>query len=363
MTQSPLSKFGGATDVLVAKVVATAAGSISVADAGSREAFLDAWTMTLSAHARFLRTSGKEVQAPVVLVYVPDSGTFAKQNSGWLRRRMLGVSAQDDLAGILAVGTSGSGGCVHPQRFDDTAGIEAAIKEVGLEGAPTIVLTPGNKLYTWAEGINGDLEPFERDAEGGPLLIDLDAIDRELTAFYESVARQTTKWWQDANTRITVTEPEATVQYHLWLFLMGAYKYAARVKMEEKIGNGRSDITIVPVDTSGGSHSAVLELKTLRDAYTPKVRGTTPTKISRKQNTEWAGSGLQQTAAYRDDNQMTGAFLCLYDFCAGNSPDVLEAMREAAERYGVVVRRYWITANHAEHRKDRYPLEQGDCAS
>ncbi|MBX3587770.1 MAG: hypothetical protein KF796_14130 [Ramlibacter sp.] len=355
--KKPMQRFGGAVEGILEKVVSTAGSDISVADAGTREAFLDSWAGKLSDHASYLRSAGKMLAAPIVLAYVPDTGAFTKTHD-WIIRRMLGVNFQDELSGVLAAGTSESGGCVHPQRFTDTGAIETAIRAAGLQAAPTIALMPQNKLFVWPDGIDSAEKPFERDLSGPAIVIDLDAIDQALTQFYEDVARQTKKWWHTASSRIVVNSPEGTVQYDLWVFLMAKYSHVARIKQEEKIGNGRSDITVVPLDTTCGNQSAVLELKTLRDVQTPTQAGTKLGKISQKSNIEWAASGLQQTAAYRDDNKMDVAFLCLYDFCATAGTEVMKVVSPAADALNVRARRYWITASHEEHRKERYPLPE-----
>lgn len=356
MSTKTRNRFGGARDAALAKVIESAAPSISVADAGTREAFLDAWARTLSYHAKHLRSTSTTLLAPVVVVYVPDTGTFCKQHP-WERRSMLGASHRDNFAGILAASTGEIGACVHPIRFVDTDAFEREIRFVGLQSAPTIALTTESKLVVWPHGITGEPSAFDSNLDEGTVFIDLAAIDRALNDFYEGVGRQTKRWWKNAKARITVESPETTVQYDLWVFLRGGYGRLARIKTEESIGNGRSDITVVPIHPGAKDQSAVLELKALRDAHTPKKDGTTPSKISQQANIAWACSGIQQTAAYRDDNDMDGAFLCLYDFCAHNSTGVFDAVTPHAARYNILHRRYWITASHEEHREDRYPLK------
>jgi len=109
-------KFGGAVDIALEKVTQVAAESISVADAGTREAFLDAWARTLSEHAKDLRSKTLTLAAPVVIVYVPNTSTFGKQFK-WNQRSMLGSSHRDNFAGILAVGTGEVGAYVHPTNL------------------------------------------------------------------------------------------------------------------------------------------------------------------------------------------------------------------------------------------------------
>lgn len=61
--------LGGALKAAVDAVVSNGAAVISVADAGTQAAFLDAWTRALTAHARYLRSKGERLAAPVALVY------------------------------------------------------------------------------------------------------------------------------------------------------------------------------------------------------------------------------------------------------------------------------------------------------
>ncbi len=350
-------QFGGAIEAALKKVTQSAASSISVANAGTREAFLDAWLRTLSDYAKYLRSSSQILAAPVLLIYVPDTSAFGKLHQ-WEQRSMLGSSHRDDFTGILAVGTGEVGARVHPTRLTDTEAFEREIRLVGLQSAPTIALMTESKLVVWPDGIDAEPSPFDSTLSNGTAVIDLNAIDNHLTCFYEEVGRQTKQWWQNCTLRTTVDSPESTVQYALWVYLLGQFGRNARIKIEENIGNGRADITIVPIHTNNTDQSAVLELKTLRDVRTPKTIGATPTKISVKENIKWACSGIQQTVAYRDDNKMDGAFLCLYDFCAGNTTDVDEVVKPSAEHYNIRYRRYWITASHQEHRADRYPLDK-----
>lgn len=348
-------RFGGAKEAALEQVASSAASSISVADAGTREAFLDGWARTLSEHARYLRSTGSSLTAPFVVAFVEDVGQFARQ-SQWARRAMLGASPKDCFAGILAAAAAEVGGCVHADMFVETSAIEAGIQSAGLQNSPTIALVSESKLLIWPNGIDGVLSPYTRDLDDRVIVVDLNAIDLALNSFYEVAGRQTKKWWKDTSLRTTVEHPEATVQYDLWLFLMAKFAEVARIKMEDISGNGRADITVLPMQKKSTDQSAVLELKTLRDFQTPKKEGRKPTKISQQANVDWACSGVQQTAAYRDHEGLDGAFLCLYDFCAGNTDVVDKAVQPHAMKYNVLARRYWITASHEEHREDRYPL-------
>lgn len=355
MTTGSSKPFGGASAQFLTQVAqTTGAAAISVADAGTRESFLNAWVEHLSEHARHLRANGKTLGAPVALVYVPDTGAHARDH-GWKLSAMLGVSEREEMAGKLAVGSSEVGGCTHPTLFQDLDMLEDAIRAAGLGDSPTVVLATELRLVVWGHGVNGG-QPSISDLGGGAVMVDLKAIEQELERFYEGVARQTTTWWKKASERITVERPEARVQYDLWIWLMSKFSFAARVRQEDKVGNGRTDLTIVPLDTSGGNQSAVLELKTVRDVRTPQSAGAKLIKLTAKENADWATSGLQQTATYRDDLKMNGAFLCVYDFCAGDGKALMAVIDPIAGTFQVVARRFWITASHEEHRKDRYPL-------
>jgi hypothetical protein len=99
----------------------------------------------------------------------------------------------------------------------------------------------------------------------------------------------------------------------------------------------------------------VLELKVTRDFLTPQLGTVKPNAISLQDNIDWAKSGVSQTAAYRDDETLDAAYLCVYDFCANNREEISKAIVEASAPYNVIAKRYWITASHKEHRTDRYP--------
>lgn len=356
MTTASSKPFGGASAQLLAQVAqTTGAAAISVADAGTKESFLNAWVEHLSEHAQYLRVNGKTLSAPVALVYVPDTGAHGRDH-GWKLSAMLGVSERQEMAGKLVAGSGETGGCLHPTLFQDLEALEDAIRGAGLGNSPTIVLATELRLVVWGHGVDDGGQPSINELGGGSVTVDLKAIEQELDRFYEGVARQTTTWWKKASERITVEKPEGRVQYDLWIWLMSKFSVAARVRQEDKIGNGRTDLTIFPLDTSGGNQSAVLELKTVRDVRTPMKANTTPSKISQQDNTDWATSGLQQTATYRDDLKMNGAFLCVYDFCAGDGKALMDVVEPIASTFKVVARRFWITASHEEHRKDRNPL-------
>jgi hypothetical protein len=270
---------------------------------------------------------------------------------------MLGASYRDDFAGVLAVGTTSIGGFAFPTPLSKTQEFETVLRDVELLDAPAIALMSEAKLLIWTEGLNGAGRPLERElVDDDSAGIDLDRIDNELAKFYEDFARQNTKWWQNASLRMTVETPEAVVQNDLWICLAVAFRDVARVRQEDVSGNGRTDITILPSGGCPPNQSAVLELKTLREVRTRKHPGSTPRKISEGVNIRWALKGLQQTVGYREKEKLDGAFLCLYDFCSGNSSVVEAAIAPHAQKHNVLARRYWITASNEEHRQDRFPL-------
>ncbi|MDX9973802.1 MAG: hypothetical protein RBU21_12530 [FCB group bacterium] len=347
-------QLGGAVQAAVDAVANEGSAALSVADAGTKEAFLDAWTRKFAAHARYLRAKGLSLDAPVVVVYVNDSAKFAS-GAGWDRQPMLGAAPTDRLTGMFAVATADIGGYAHPTRFKDTSEITDQIRQLGLASALTVALMSTSELVTWPHGIDAELSPYQRKLDDAPVVFNLSIVTLALDQFYELVARQTTTWWLKAGERITVPSPEGTVQNDLWLFLLGKYSEIAKVKCETRIGNGRSDLTIDPL-VKPEHQSAVLELKVTRDVRTPEVEGRKPTTISLTENVQWAISGVQQTAAYRDDEGFDGAFLCVYDFCASKGAKLDTAIQGAANKHGVIAKRYWITASHKEHREERYAV-------
>ncbi|WP_428422653.1 hypothetical protein [Methylibium sp.] len=352
--------IGAATEAVLQSVVSAGASTVSVADAGTREAFIDAWVRTLSEHARHLRKKGEALGAPCVLVYVPDVAAFGEQHGTWTSRTTLGDSHLDDFAGMLAVGNTEVGGRVHPQKFPAMAGIETAMRDSGLAGAAAVGLMSESKMIVWVDGIDGDDKHYEREILNVPTVIDLSAIESELERFYQLFACHTKKWWLQPARHVTVDNPERAVQDDLWLYLLARLADVATVRTEESIGRGRADITIFPKQTVGGNQSAVLELKTIRDVHTPKDKANKDvklTKFSESDKRSWALEGLQQTATYRDDREMDGAYLCLYDFCSVKSQPVYDAVDPYAANFGVRHLPYHIPATHAEYREAKYPLE------
>lgn len=346
--------LGGANQQAVAAVVSSGASVVSVADVGTKESFVDAWTRTLADHARMLRANNQPLEHPVVLVYVQEWAKVGK-GLGWTRRAMLGSRASEPLAGTLGIGALNAGAYTSPKPITSSKDVEEAIEQAGLGSHLTIALMSNTELWIWLHGLDAGNQPYQRPLDDGLLIMSLQTLDDKLTEFYEKVARQTLTWWEDAKNRVTKSPPEATVQHDLWLFLLGAYADRAKVKQEVRIGTGRADLTLTPdrpIDAS-----AVLELKATRDCYTPNPGTTTLTKISLKENMAWAASGVQQTAAYRDDEKFDGAFLCVYDFCAGPRSEIKQVVDDASVQHGVYGRRYWITISHEEHRKERYPLQ------
>lgn len=354
------NRFGGAIEAALASVIEEATSTISAADAGTRAEFLNAWVRTLVDHAKYIRSSSSMLKAPVIVVYVPDTGQFAI-GKGWEHRLMLRASHKNNFAGMLVAGASEIAGyvCSNELKSDDTRSNEGEIKNAGLEHSLTIALMTESKLIVWPGGIDGQIAPIERDLnEDSCVIVDRNTIDADLTKFYEIHARQTKKWWKEAGQRVTVERPEGAVQEDLRLFLLALNSDFALIRNEESIGNGRADITIQPRKKATGE-SAVLELKAIRDVRTPETSGTVPTKISEKDNIAWASAGVQQTAAYRKENTLDAAFLCVYDFCAKtNTVNVDNEVQHAANQYDVLYRRYWITASHKEHREDSFPLQK-----
>jgi hypothetical protein len=345
--------LGGALKAAVESVVENGAAGISVADAGTQPAFLDAWTRTLTAHARHLRAQRKELSAPVVLVYSENCSDDGAR-LGWVRRPMFGGSPTDPFGGTVAVGTAEIGAYVRLQPVTNTSDATDALQAAGLGNSLTVALLSTTSLVIWPKGLDSDVTPeIRRELDDAPVVLDLAAIDLMLQQFYEWAGRQPRAWWKERDKLITVEEPEGVVQNDLWFFLMGRYAEIARVKVEPRIGYGRADITFTPINPA--HKSAVFELKSTRDFATPQPGTTTPTRRSLKTNIDWARSGVAQTAAYRDDERLDAGYLCVYDFCAGDLKEITQAIEEAAAPYGVIPRRYWITSSNKEHRTSRYP--------
>jgi hypothetical protein len=347
-TSSPhLTTLGGALQIAMDAVVENGADNISVADAGTQAAFLDAWTKTLTAHARLLRAQGKELAAPVVLVFSENCADDGAR-LGWARRPMLGSSKSDPFGGILAVGTSGISAYVRQQPVLDTNAATDAIAAAGFGDALTIALVSTTSLVIWPNGLNSDESPVQRELHDAPIVLDLAAIDLALEQFYEWAGREPRRWWKDRTNRITVEDPEGVVQNDLWFFLLGRYAEIANVKLETKIGFGRADIAFTPFNPV--HTSAILELKVTRDFLTPEPGTVKPNRQSLNENIALARAGVAQTAGYRDGERLDAAFLCVYDFCAGDLKAITDAIEDAASPYSVVARRYWITASNKEHR-------------
>ncbi|MFN9474920.1 hypothetical protein [Acidovorax sp.] len=345
--------LGGALKSAIDAVLEEGAASLSVADAGTQTAFLDAWARTLTEHARYLRSKGENLSAPAVFVYDENCADVGEE-LGWTRRPMLGGTPNDPFAGTLAIGTGEIGAYAKPEYLSDTNVMTDAIRAAGLGNALTVALLSTSLLVIWAEGVDSDASPeIRRELDDAPVVLDLAALDKALDQFYERSARQSRTWWKDRETRITVESPEGVVQNDLLHFLLGKYSEVARVKVETVIGHGRADITLTPMKEK--LISAVIELKVTRDFLTPRPGTLKPNPINLQSNIDWAKSGVSQTAAYRDDETLDAAYLCVYDFCAGNREEISKAVEEAAIPYNVIAKRYWVTASHVEHRKDRYP--------
>lgn len=351
--------LGGAREDALKRVIAKSPERLSVGDAGSVEAFIDAWGQYLDRHARHLRALKKVLTAPVFVVHVDDCDAVGSSLS-WRRRSTLGTSEADQLDGVVAIANSATGGFARAPACCALAECEDVIRAAGLNSRPTIMLSSVSKLIVWPNGIEGDAPPIEREFDDAGIVVDIAAIDSCLSEFYEEVARQNTYWWRDAKNYVTKGRPEFLVQHDLHLYLIAKLISAARVKEEYRIGNGRADLTIWPRKNDGTHQSAVLELKAIRQYEAPRDEASKPSPISRKESLDWACSGIQQTAAYRDDEQMDAAFLCVFDFRSENDKTLDDAISPIALTYKVLNRRYWITGSHKAHREDRYPL-QPDC--
>ncbi|OWQ98078.1 hypothetical protein CDO81_26925 [Roseateles puraquae] len=350
--------MGGALKGAVQAVVNGGAAGLSVADAGSQAAFQDAWSRTLTAHARHLRAKGKELEAPVVLVHADDCTEVGK-GLGWTKRPMLGGSHTDPYAGTLAVGTAEISAYVKPDYVQDTNAMTDALRAAGLGNAFTVALLSTSSLVIWPRGVDCEETPeIQRDLSDAPVTIDLAALDLLLERFYESNGRQPRGWWKDRANRIVIEGAEGVVQDDLWTFMMGKYSDVARIKAEMWIGYGRADITFVPHDPV--HTSAVFELKVTKDFSTPiDPAKTTPGKITLKENIDWAVSGVPQAAAYRDDENLKVGFLCVYDFCDGDKAEITKAIETEAAPHGVYARRYWVTSSNKQHRVNRYGKPPG----
>jgi hypothetical protein len=271
---------------------------------------------------------------------------------------MLGSRLADPLSGTFGVGALNAGAFTKPQSVLDVRDVEQTIAQAGLGSCLTIALMSTTELWIWMQGLDAEVQPFQKPLDDALALLDLQTLEDKLSEFYEQVARQTRTWWKDAKKRITVSPPEAIVQNDLWLYLLGAYAERAKVKQETGIGNGRADLTLTPDPSRALDSSAVFELKVTRDCHTPKPGTKNLTKISLEENIAWIASGVQQTAAYRDHEKLDGAFLCVYDFCAGNRSELEKAVQDSSLQLNVIGHRYWITASNEEHRKHRFPLSQ-----
>lgn len=348
--------IGGARLDALSRVVAKSAHNLSVADAGTVPAFLDAWMQRLTDYAKHMRLTNGSLSAPVCVIHVEDCGTTGA-SLGWRRRATLGAAASDRLDGIVAIANDAVGGFVRDPACISAEECEATVAAAGLGNRPAIMLASPKKLVVWPEGLYGEVKPIEHFLDEEAPTLDTSTIDAHLTSFYEDLARQSTRWWQDAKKFITTDRPEFHVQDVLQTYLIGSLRGVARVKSELRIGNGRADITIWPkAKRNPADESAVLELKTIRECHTPKSADAKPIPISRAESVTWACEGIQQTAAYRQTEGMDSAFLCVYDFRAASDATIDSEIAPKAATYNVLSRRYWITSSHTAHREDRFPL-------
>ncbi|BBH15053.1 hypothetical protein [Chromobacterium haemolyticum] len=358
MSDQESIEIGGANISAIGSVIEKAPSTLSVANSGSLAAFLDGWIAKLKAHVQWLSSQNKQLSAPVTIVYVENSGKEGRR-LGWTRRSMIGTNPSDELSGALIVTSTSTGGYVMAGKLSSTEEIENEIYSGELQEKPTIVLTQ-SAIFYWVDGIGNDGEPIEVSLDGLTIVIDEDYIETQLNRFYEYHAITNKNWWKDAPKFITKSSPENLVQSALLPFLTAMMAERARVKEEENVGNGRADITIRPRKKNEGHQSSVLELKTLRSYLTPQKDGGKAKSISDKDNIDWASSGIQQAAAYRDDESLDLAFLCLYDFRKKNDDNVDNAISAGCIAYKVKPLRFWITASHEAYRKANYPLPQND---
>lgn len=348
-TKSP--RFGGALKAAIQRTEEEGADTLSVDDAGSAVAFLDAWSNKLVAYAHRLKMSGRQLQAPVVLLYTPDTTEFAKAQN-WSLNPFFGTAPTDELEGLLAVATYDAGGAHHPVRQTQTAGFLAEIEKAGLGACLTIALMDLDTIYVWMAGVQGSARHTTRKIEPPGAKISLAGIKAALDSFYDEEGKDCKAWWSDTKLRITVDQPERAVQTPMRVWLVAKLSGVARVREEQNSGNGRMDITIVP--KHGGAVSAVLELKTIRERRRRLNGGNRA--ISERVNTRWAKSGVQQAASYRDREQMNEAILCIYDFCKSQGGTVEASLDTAANHFGVHVYRYWVSATSDEYREAFHAL-------
>lgn len=349
MSQIP-NNLGGAASNAIQKALNNASKSLSVADAGSFESFLNRWIPILSTHARKLRSEGNPFIGPVTIIHVLDSAAEGNRLS-WERKSFLGTNSSDELSGLLAVVTE-IGGYANRTKFIKFDQLESEIRLSKLCSYPALMLSDLNHLFLWPNGIDSsdciEIELHD-DYE-----IDEHKIDRLLQSFYDHRAKQGLYWWKDASKFITAENPEKLVQLDLWAFMLQLAE-TARVVIEAPVDSGRADVTIRPRSPSVNSKSCVLELKTIRSFHTPTT-SKPATKIADSQNESWACSGVQQAAAYRDAESLDLAFLCVYDFRKLNDPDIDLEIQKNATLYNVFNRRYWISSTHKAYRASAYPL-------
>jgi hypothetical protein len=356
MTAAQKTTVGGASTALLDATASDAASSVSIADVETREGFLDAWAKTLSEHAAFLRAKKKTLTAPVIVVFVPDTGAFSKQ-AAWRPNAMLGASPRDEFSGMLIAATGGVGGCSPDKTFTQTSEFASALISNSLGKSLTIGLMTESKMLVWPDGVeSNETKPYERPIGGKAQAVDVTTIQAELHNFYLADVRQSKRFWVDPVKRIAVDRAEGKIQDRLWLYLVARLSDVARIKQEEEIGNGRADITIYPIDTNAPNQSAVLELKTIRQMMTPKPGKTEFRKIAHRARVRWIRKGLQQSEGYRTHNKMDAALVCLYDFCEGNTDAVVNDLASWFAKYNVIPLRYWVTASNDEAREDSVPI-------
>lgn len=344
--------FGGANTNAITRASNKAAANLSVANAGTVHAFMDMWVQKLSNYAKELKSSQKMLDAPVTLIYVENCQEYGSK-LGWRPRPMLGTNPKDNLAGTLALVTD-IGGYALEESLSQTDEIENKLRTANLNFFPTLMLSSLTTMHFWPNGIDGD-HAIQRDLQD-EIVINLDMLNIQLDRFYEHRAKLGLGWWKNSTKFITKDNPERLVQDALWTFLLGQLADDARIKVEETIDNARADITIRPRIKSSESKSCVMELKTIRSFRTPENDQNDPTKISFKDNCDWACAGVQQTVAYKDTESLDIAFLCVYDFREADDATIDTHINVAAQKYNVINKRYWIANSHKVYREKEYPL-------
>lgn len=120
-------------------------------------------------------------------------------------------------------------------------------------------------------------------------------------------------------------EPENQVQIRLAAFLKGWLKRLARVKLEDALDIGRTDICILTPpqspDDEGLTYWAVIELKIIKDFRYSK-HDTKPSKCNRADNIKSLVDGVTQAYAYANETMLTRGFCEVIDMRKDKSEDL-----------------------------------------